>query len=71
MQEVINYLEISLGVKVRAEGNTVKANLPELDDINIYHLNAFNSERWKPYVEDFKVKRSGTGLVVIVMTKED
>lgn len=67
--KVTNYLETAFGKKVRYEGNTIKINIDELDGVGVYHLNAFNMERYKDKVESVKIKRSGTGLVVIVEMK--
>ena len=69
MQEVKTILEITFGKKVREEGKTLKVNVEELDGVSIYQLNGFNLERFSDVVEDVKVKRSGTGLVVIVTLK--
>lgn len=67
MQKVKNTLEISFGKKVKVEGNVAKVHLNELDAVGIYQLNAFNMERFKG--TDVKVKRSGTGLTVLVEVK--
>lgn len=69
MQKVKNTLEIAFGKKVKVDGNTAKVHLKELDGVGIYQLNAFNLERFKQ-VEDVRVKRSGTGLTVIVTVNE-
>jgi hypothetical protein len=69
MQNVKNTLEIAFGKTVKVEGRVAKVHLEELDAVGIYQLNAFNLERFSQ-VESVKVKRSGTGLTVLVTVKE-
>lgn len=69
MQKVISYLENSFNKKVRVDGDFVKLNLEEMGSAGIKVLNQLNTSRFDDKVKDLNVKRSGTGIVVIVETK--
>lgn len=69
MQKVKNTLEIAFGKKVKVEGNIAKVHVDEIDGIGIYQLNAFNMERFSQ-VKNVKLKRSGTGITILVDVKK-
>lgn len=68
MQKVKNTLEIAFGKKVKVEGKTAKIHVNEIDSVGIYQLNAFNFERFNQ-VKEVKLKRSGTGITILVTVK--
>lgn len=67
--KVIEYLELCFKKKARVDGKNIKINVETLDGTGIYFLNGFNMERYQDDVDDVLIKRSGTGLVIIVKTK--
>lgn len=63
MQEAIELLEKATGGKSRVVPYQVKINVQEL---NLEALNSLSDPKVRAAFSDVKVKRSGTGLVIIL-----
>lgn len=67
MQDLKTRLEIITGKKARVEKEALKVNVNSLDNIDIYNLNYFNLDKPEnKTVKNLEIKRSGTGLVIIL-----
>lgn len=70
MQNLKTRLQIITGRKVREDKNSLKVNVSSLDNIDIYNLNYFNLDKPENNnVKNLEIKRSGTGLVIILNLK--
>ena len=69
MQNVKQILEDVLGVTPRTVGNSLKVTLPKLNGNDIANLNdLYLSDSLG--IDEIEIKRSGTGLTIIVTFKE-
>jgi len=69
MQEVKEILEKELGVTPRTVGNSLKATLPSLNGNHIMVLNdIYLSDGF--LIKGIEIKRSGTGLTIIITFEE-
>ena len=67
MQNLKTKLQTITGRKVREDKNSLKVNVSSLDNIDIYNLNYFNLDKPEnKNVKNLEIKRSGTGLVIIL-----
>lgn len=68
MQELKTILENGFGTKVTTQNNTLKLHLSKLQGREIVILNdLYLSDSLK--IESLEVKRSGTGLTIIITLK--
>lgn len=69
MQNVKTRLETITGKKVIIGDRLLKTHVQKLDHIDIYNLDQFNNVDQYPNVKDILIKRSGTGLTIIINLK--
>lgn len=67
MQKVKNYLETAFGKVATTTPKTVKIHVKEIDGSGICLLNALNLSRFEKEVKNVLIKRSGTGITIIVI----
>lgn len=69
MQKVVNSLKNAFGDNVKVEGKTAKIHVKEIDLFGIKRLGNFGAERFKNTVKDVLLKRSSSGITIIVTVK--
>lgn len=68
VQEVKSELEASFtDSEVKVQGNVVKIHVKEINGFDLVYL----TDVWElEFVTDFRIKRSGTGMTIIVTLKD-